>query len=50
MEGLTMISKEMESRIDKFIEENKSKFLCPDQLKVYYIDYPEDKWKQKKSY
>lgn len=29
--------------LDKFIEENKSKFLCPDQLKVYYIDYPEDK-------
>ena len=29
--------------LDKFIEDNKSKFLCPDQLKVYYIDYPEDK-------
>ena len=32
-----------DDELDKFIEENKSKFLYPDQLKVYYIDYPEDK-------
>lgn len=37
---ISMMSKD---ELDKFIEENKSKFLCPDQLKVYYIDYPEDK-------
>ena len=39
----TDISVMIEDELDKFIEENKSKFLCPDQLKVYYIDYPEDK-------
>lgn len=39
----TDISVMSEDELDKFIEENKSKFLCPDQLKVYYIDYPEDK-------
>ena len=39
----TDISVMNEDELDKFIEENKSKFLCPDQLKVYYIDYPEDK-------
>ena len=39
----TDISAMNENELDKFIEENKSKFLCPDQLKVYYIDYPEDK-------
>jgi hypothetical protein len=39
----TDISMMNEDELDKFIEENKSKFLCPDQLKVYYIDYPEDK-------
>ena len=39
----TDISVMDEDELDKFIEENKSKFLCPDQLKVYYIDYPEDK-------
>ena len=39
----TDISVISEDELDKFIEENKSKFLCPDQLKVYYIDYPEDK-------
>jgi hypothetical protein len=39
----TDISMMSEDELDKFIEENKSKFLCPDQLKVYYIDYPEDK-------
>ena len=27
MEGLTMISKEMESRIDKFIEENRQNIV-----------------------
>lgn len=39
----TDISVMSEDELDKFIEENKSKFLCPDELKVYYIDYPEDK-------
>jgi hypothetical protein len=39
----TDLSVMSEDELDKFIEENKSKFLCPDQLKVYYIDYPEDK-------
>ena len=39
----TDISVMSEDELDKFIEKNKSKFLCPDQLKVYYIDYPEDK-------
>jgi len=39
----TDISMMSEDELDKFIEENKSKFLCSDQLKVYYIDYPEDK-------
>ena len=39
----TDISMMSEDELDKFIEENKSKFLCPDELKVYYIDYPEDK-------
>ena len=39
----TDISVMSKDELDKFIEENKSKFLCPDQLKVYYIDYPEDK-------
>lgn len=39
----TDISVMNENELDKFIEENKSKFLYPDQLKVYYIDYPEDK-------
>ena len=39
----TDISVMSEDELDKFIEENKSKFLCPDDLKVYYIDYPEDK-------
>ena len=39
----TDISVMNEDELDRFIEKNKSKFLCPDQLKVYYIDYPEDK-------
>jgi hypothetical protein len=39
----TDISVMSEDELSDFIEENKSKFLCPDQLKVYYIDYPEDK-------
>ena len=39
----TDISVMNEDELDKFIEKNKSKFLCPDELKVYYIDYPEDK-------
>lgn len=39
----TDISNMSNGDLDKFIEENKDKFKDLSDLKVYYIDYPEDK-------
>jgi hypothetical protein len=39
----TDISTMSDEELDKFIEENKDKFKDLSVLKVYYIDYPEDK-------
>jgi hypothetical protein len=34
----------LKDELAKFIEENKAKLACsPEDLKIYYIDYPEDK-------
>jgi hypothetical protein len=32
-----------ETEFDEFLKKNKGKFKDPENLKIYYIDYPEDK-------
>ena len=39
----TDISCIYDEELDEFIEKNKDKFKDPNNLKIYYIDYPEDK-------
>jgi hypothetical protein len=39
----TNLSSMTEEEYEKFIRENKNKFRDPNNLKIYYIDYPEDK-------
>ena len=39
----TNLSSMTEEECEKFVGENKNKFRDPNNLKIYYIDYPEDK-------
>ena len=39
----TNVSYMDEDELDSFIERNKCKFKEPDKIKIYFIDYPEDK-------
>jgi len=39
----TNLSSMTEDEYEKFIGANKNKFRDPSNLKIYYIDYPEDK-------